>query len=176
LCILAVGMLGWVGCDRSGGGDKASSETPESAESKEQPSKPGASAGNKPGSQEGNKPGAMKRDKPGRADKGQPPGGKMPGGSAEDISDAELQKFLKVTEKLKPKQAELKKALDDAENAEEARKAQKKVMEETRKASEEVGLEFSRFREISRQAKRNPKLQKKLRSLAAENAVKSGNK
>ncbi len=188
LGLLAAAVLMAAGCDKSGGegGDQASSETPQPTEAEEKrqagspsddtPTAPGgAEKGDKPSPSAGtegseDKPGSAK--KPGSAGKPSA-GGNAPSEGGGDISDEDLEKFAEVTAELKPKRQELKKSLDEAETPSEAKKAQKEVMEATREAAEDVGLGFEKFRAISRQAQRDPELQKRIREKAAESAAES---
>ena len=183
VCILGLGFATWTGCEKpeSSGDEPAEAQKPSGSErAKDEPDPPGSPAENpppKPGTKPGGKepgtpsPSAGSPDKPPTPDKPPAPGGAKPGGGGE-ISDAELKKFVDVTEKLRPKKDELQKALDEAETPSEAKKAQKQVMRETRKAAEEVGLSFERFRAISRRAKTDPSVQEKLREITAERAAK----
>ena len=177
VCILGLGFATWTGCEKSesGGDEPAEAQKPSGSEqAKDEPDPSGSPAENPP-PKPGTKPGGNEPGSPspsaGSPDEPPAPGGAKPGGGGE-ISDAELKKFVDVTEKLRPKKEKLKKALDEAETPSEAKKAQKKVMQETRKAAEEVGLSFDRFRAISRRAKTDPSVQKKLREITAERAAK----
>lgn len=145
----------WAGCDsKSGSKEKASAEKP-SAGSQQKPDKekgsPSPSAGQKQ---------QQKKPAPGALKKRKPKGG--------EVTDEEIDKFVEVAETLRPKKQEFKKAMQGAESKKEAMQAQKRIMKATRKAAKDAGLEFSRFRAISRQVKSNPKLQKRLKEASGK--------
>jgi hypothetical protein len=165
LCILGLGLAGLTGCDRSKSDSEASAEAnapseAEQAESEDKAASDDEESAQKPGS-------ATKKPAPTGSDKTDDKTGDDSEGG-DKITDAELKKFIEISNTLRPKQAEMKKALKNAESKAEAREAQKMVMEETRKAVEESGLSFERFKTISQRAKGNKKLQMRLQRLAME--------
>jgi hypothetical protein len=173
LCILGLGLAGLTGCDRSEGDSKASAEANAPSETEQAESEDKAASADEESADEetdetAQKPGsATKKPAPTGSDKTDDKTGDDSEGG-DKITDAELKKFIEISNTLRPKQAEMKKALKNAESKAEAREAQKMVMEETRKAVEESGLSFERFKTISQRAKGNKKLQMRLQRLAME--------
>lgn len=184
LCAVGLSVATFTGCDKPSGDQSAEAEKPSAPQGNKAPSEgnkapaegspePSGDKPTPPGGEQGSagKPspsagGAGTNDKPEGMKK--KPTAKKGGG---EISDAELKKFIEVTETLRPKKKKLKKALDEASNPSEAKKAQKKVMKATRQAASDAGLEFSRFRTISRRAKTDRELQKRLKKIAVEQKV-----
>ena len=182
LCTATLALAGLTGCERSESDSGASAEAnaPTSAEQAGSPtetdetdsptetdqagSETAGAAANEQADQNAQKPGSLKK-KPAPSD-GMKAGDKAESG--DEITDAELKKFIEVSQKLRPKQAEMKKALKNAESKSEAREAQKMIMKETKEAVEASGLSFERFRTISQRAKSDKQLQMKLRKMAME--------
>jgi hypothetical protein len=161
-CILGLGVIALTGCDDSKSGDKAKAKAQAEAEAEQPAEESGKekdeSAGTKKGDEQGSAAPSAGADKAKESDDS----------DGEKITDEELKKFVKVSQTLRPKQAGMKKALKNAESKAEARAAQKKVMMQTRKAVEEAGLSFERFRTIAEQAKKSRELQQRLKRISME--------
>ncbi|GEM_PF-6583240 len=169
LCALGLTLVALTGCDDSKSGDKAQAEAEQPAE--KSGSNKDESADQKGADKQGSaSPSAGKAGDDKAPSPTQKPssddGSKAEGG--DKITDAEIKKFIEVSNTLRPKQAELKKELENAESKKEAQEAQMKVMKETRKAVEESGLSFERFKTISKRAGSDKELQQRLRKAAME--------
>jgi cytoskeletal protein RodZ len=163
-CILGLGVIALTGCDDSKNGDKAKAKAQAEAKA-EQPAEESSSDKEKDESAE-----TKKADKQGSAapSAGTDKAKEGDGSDGEKITDEELKKFVEVSNTLRPKQAEMKTALKNAESKAEARKVQKNVMMQTRKAVEEAGLSFERFRTIAEQAKKSREMKKRLQRISME--------
>jgi hypothetical protein len=170
ICILGLGLAGLTGCDRSEGDSEASAEANAPSESEAVAADKEAADKGAADEESADEKTDETAQKPGSATKKPAPTGsdKTDDKTGDKITDAELKKFIEVSNTLRPKQAEMKKALKNAESKSEAREAQKMVMEETRKAVEDSGLSFERFKTISQRAKSSKKLQMRLQRLAME--------
>lgn len=173
---LGLGVVVWTGCDRPGpDSDESAESQPSESADKQNPISDDPPKRQAPqGSQ---KPGSPSQDKPTGAGKQPPePSGRegRPDEGGKEISDEELAMFVKVQKKIRPKREELKRKLNEADDREQAKKAQQEIMQATRRAADEVGLGFERYRTIGESMKNDPELQSRLRK-AAEDQNPEGN-
>lgn len=179
--LVALGALVAAGCDkqpadgdepepsaRSQPGSEApgANETPGNEQAKGPESQQPGERGENPTAERGSESPGMQEGKPG-APKEAPlkPSGDKPGGDEAEVTDAELKKVMKVTERLESKRSDLKAGLEGAESKEEMMKAKQDLKKETEAAVEKAGLEWDRFREISKRVNQDPELQARLRAL-----------
>ena len=170
LCLLGLGFMSGTGCEKSkSGGDepaeaqKSTGSEPATEASTEATSEqtPGNSAPSVGGT--GTTKGA------GGADEAPATSGATQG-DGEKISDAELEKFVRVAELLDPKSDALMKQVEGAETEAEAEQVQKMLKQEARKAAEKAGLSYKRFQVISQRMKNDASLERRIRELMAERA------